>query len=70
MSYSFELEVTDGEITAKVSEGMKQYLPDGKFFIGGHEDSNARSINISRIRPDGTVAVQTNCGTSGPRNEA
>ena len=63
MSYSFTIKVENGEVTPVISEGMAKHIPDGTFYISGHEDSRSTSIHISRNRADGSQAAMVNTGT-------
>lgn len=66
MSYSFTLKVKDGVVTPEISPGMEKYIPNGTFYINGHEDERCISLHASRTREDGTIAAQINSGTCTP----
>lgn len=47
MSYSYKVVVTDGK-PAVDEKSVSGTVPDGTFYVSGHEDDNGRSIGVSR----------------------
>jgi hypothetical protein len=56
MSYSFSVEKKNGAVT--VTGGEQEYVPEGTWFLSGHEDDSSTSVSVRRCDGDGKTLIQ------------
>ena len=57
MSYSFQVEVKDGQPTVGV---LAATVPDGKYTVNGHEEDAWLSIGVTRWNAENVQIAQAN----------
>lgn len=56
MSYSFQVEAKDGELT--IANPSQPNVPDGRFTVNGHEEDAWLSIGVTRYDGNNTQIAQ------------